>query len=74
MREKATDEIVGGSSRPAAGSVSAARAAVRARLRERRPQRDVGHDRQRVGEARDRHVQPHGRRVDALAAPRSAPR
>ena len=44
-------------------------------FRERRPQRDVGHDRQRVGEPRDRHVQPHGRRIEARSsAPRSAPR
>ena len=35
--------------------------------RERRPQRDVGHDRQRVGEPRDRHVQPDGRRIERAA-------
>ena len=34
-------------------------------VRERRPERDVGHQRQRIGQPRDRHVQPHGRRVDA---------
>ena len=30
-------------------------------LRERRPQRDVGHDRQRIGQPRDRHMQPDRR-------------
>ena len=34
-------------------------------FRERRPERDVGHDRQRLGEPRDRHVQAHRRGVDA---------
>ena len=36
-------------------------------LRERRPQRDVGHDRQRIGEPRDRHVQPDRRRIERAA-------
>ena len=65
-REKASDAMVAGSSRACSRfGQPLLPLAFELFLRERRPERDVGHDRQRLGEPRHRHVQPDGRRIDA---------
>ena len=59
---------------PAAGPSAAPGAGARVRPRERRPQRHVGHDRQRLLQLPRGHVEADGRRVERAGGLRLAPR